>query len=457
MSHDSKTDVNGSQGSRPFIRETLLAESKPQPPFWKRLLITLCLALLFGGAAAVVFHFTREALEQPKESETLPEPITFPADTIPVPGSESPTGEETLPAESSGEESLPEGSLPAEDPVTRSEVMKAIEEALARRTPGLSDYQTVYRSIRNLFSKLSRSLVTLKAVHVGSDWLGQSYTYESESFGVIVAVTGQNVIILAPYSAVASLSEDSAPAVTFNDGTVTSSLIKATDKTSGLSVLSVILDEQMEESVLESIVPAALGNSYTCFTGQPVLAMGAPLGYVGSLSLGTISFVENDVPAIDTTHLILHTALPCGESCLGVLFDLDGKLVGWISSGYGQAGLISAVGISGLKGYIENICNGNSHGLLGIRGRSLPPGQQKEAPAGGVYVLSCEDDSPAVKAGLQIGDIITSVAGASVTSMNTLRECLRNINMEQTVPVTILRLGLSGYRELTLDVRIGTR
>ena len=449
MSQGPKTDVNGSQGSRPFIRETLLTESKPQPPFWKRLLITLCLALVFGAAAAVVFHFTRQALDRPEETEASSEPITFPAD--PIPDTEATTEEETLPAESSAEETLPE-----EDPVTRSEVKRAIEEALARLTPGISDYQALYRSVRNLSAKLSGSLVRLKAVHQGSDWLGQAYTYESESFGVIVAVTGQNVIILTPYSTVESLSEDSAPEVVFTDGTVASSLIKATDRTSGLAVLSVMTD-QLDEATLEAVVPASLGNSYTCFTGQPVLAMGAPLGYVGSLSLGTVSYVETDVAAIDTTYLILHTSLPCGDSCRGVLFDLDGKLVGWISSDYGQTGLISAIGISGLKGYIENICNGNSHGLLGIRGRSLAPGEQAEVSSGGVYILSCEDDSPAVKAGLQIGDIITSVAGTSVTGLSSLRDCLSNINMEQTVSVTILRLGLSGYRELTLDVRIGTR
>ena len=85
------------------------------------------------------------------------------------------------------------------------------------------------------------------------------------------------------------------------------------------------------------------------------------------------------------------------------------------------------------------------------------PFQWKHLKRAGVYILHCADDSPALKAGLQRGDILIDFGGTAIRSVDDLRTVLLNYTTEQTASVIVLRKGRSGYQEISYNVPIERR
>ena len=453
MSKDKKPVIPGGDPpeSKPFIRETVINE-KPRMPFWQRLILTLILALVFGAVTAVSFYFTQKFL--PKETEASQTPydgVHFSTDEDP---------EHTRTAENTTEETLPSETAPAETGTAPADDMSAlIRSQLESHNLELKDYRRLYTVLGTLATNVSRSLVTVTATNEEKDWFQTEYTFNTRTFCVIVGITKQEVLILAPAAATVSLSESSALTVTFANLTSAGAYTKATDTTGGLAVLAVPV-KNVTSGTISNISELPLGNSFACYTGQPVLAMGAPAGYIKSLRYGMLSYVESGHAAVDNTIRVLHTDISGDENSAGFLVNTDGYLIGWIDPAYSSGGCIGAVGISDLKGYIENLTSGISNGYLGIEGLTVTAdiaAQLELEEAGGVFITRCLDRGPAQNAGLQSGDIITFISDQPVTDMSVLRSYLLSMNTEQTVTVTILRSSRSRYQELTYDVKIERR
>ena len=233
---------------------------------------------------------------------------------------------------------------------------------------------------------------------------------------------------------------------------------KSTDKTSGLTMLAVTL-RSISPATEESLRVIELGNSFLCTAGQPVIAMGIPAGAVGSLGYGMLTYVQDDAAAADNINRMLHTDMRSLPASCGFLISLSGKMIGWFDEDHAVNGCITAVGISDLKSYLQNLSNGLSTAYLGITGRTLSADMKEmlDVEEGGVYVLSCIDDGPAMIAGLMSGDIITQISGEPVIGMAALRNMLLNMNTEQTVKITVLRRSGSSYQPLDFDIHLERR
>lgn len=445
--------------NKPYIRETI---EKPRTPFWKKLLLTVFLALVFGAVAAITFVFGKNLADRfltTTEIETV-ESVIFPPDDPQHGVTESRTEEETVSTEEE-ESTEAETAASSEDATDETEdpaeqLQKMMESLIAADQPDLSDVRMLYRAASALVADANRSLTAVSIARKGKDAFGTEYTYDEQSFGVIIASTSREILILTPY-AEGGLTDGSV-SVIFENGTTANAYTKSTDKISGLAVLAVTV-RGLDEATKERIKVIELGNSYQCTAGQPVIALGAPTGAAGSLRYGILTHISEDVEAEDNNIRVLHTDMSSLNGSRGVLIDLSGKLIGWFDETLAENGLIGAVGISDIKSYLQNMSNGLSTAYLGITGQSVTTAMKEQLgiSENGVFILSCVDDGPAMTAGLMSGDIIIAVSGEAISGIPAFRTRLLDMNTEQTVKITVLRGTSSGYQTLDFDVHLEQR
>lgn len=429
--------------NRPFIRETVM-NGGPQLPFWKKLLRTALLAVCFGVIAGSAFYFTNTRLFPP-ETSTSPS-VSFPRET------ETPA--ETA-ASFPSAESIPAVTLPPDEAAWQ----QVIQNMISDHSLELKDYQRMAVLINSLSTEAQWSLVTVTATNQDNSLFQVGHQYETQSFGVIVAITGQEVLILTPFNATTQLSDSSTLQVGFANLEVADAYIKARDSILDLMVMAVSR-AKVSEQTLDRIKAINLGNSYVSYAGQPVVAMGAPIGgIIKSYNHGILTFVENNYSAPDTSLSLLHTNLAGDKASRGFLINLEGSLIGWIEPAYMSGGTLTAIGISDLRAYIEALSNGSQGCYLGIEGITLSNDLKTAlgTEASGIYISRCSSGSPAQKAGLQSGDLLTSVAGIDIRNLDELRSVLLSLTAEQTISVTILRKGRNSYQSLNYDVRIERR
>jgi S1-C subfamily serine protease len=226
-----------------------------------------------------------------------------------------------------------------------------------------------------------------------------------------------------------------------------------------------------------------LGRSARVVVGEPVVAIGSPLGNADSLAAGIVSAVGRSIAALTTPHFQLIDAIQTDAplahgSSGGPLLDAAGRVVGinaQIRSDQGGAsGIGFAVPIDAAKRSLDELL---AHGQVryayaGLQAEDLTPSLARHLhlPVDhGALVDDVTAGGPAARAGLRGGshdeqfqgepiavggDVILAVAGRRVTGADTLVRIVTNtLRPGQRVPFRILRAG----RERTLTVGLTAR
>ena len=124
-------------------------------------------------------------------------------------------------------------------------------------------------------------------------------------------------------------------------------------------------------------------------------------------------------------------------------------------SGEADTGVVTALSISDLRKLIEQLSNNEDLIYLGVRGQDISSSlSQKTGIPTGIYVNSVEEDSPAMNAGIQNGDVIVKVGNESVETLSRLRTRLDQSKKDQKIKVTAMRKGAEGYVEIVFDVTL---
>ena len=116
---------------------------------------------------------------------------------------------------------------------------------------------------------------------------------------------------------------------------------------------------------------------------------------------------------------------------------------------------ICAVGITELKSLIEDLSNLKARAYLGVHGTTIPTDIQElqNIPAG-AYITQTEMNSPAMKAGIQSGDVITAIDGVEITSYELLVNKLAGFKPDDIITVTVMRQAPADYISLDIDVTL---
>ena len=207
-------------------------------------------------------------------------------------------------------------------------------------------------------------------------------------------------------------------------------------------------------------LPAApLGNSDDLRVGEWVCAIGNPLGYVHSVTVGVVSFIGRKLfDASLDDYIQTDAAINFGNSG-GPLINARGQVIGInaaVSSRTSSIGF--AVPINQAVAILPQLkASGRvSRGYMGVLLTDVTPALQRALALNvgrGALVQDFTSDSPAERSGLRVYDIITDVDGRDIGSNE---ELIRDISARQPGEVVRVQVARDG-RQLTLPVRLVER
>jgi serine protease Do len=222
-------------------------------------------------------------------------------------------------------------------------------------------------------------------------------------------------------------------------------------------------DERSDLAVLkidgENLPAVKLGDSSKLKVGEWVLAIGSPFGFDHSVTAGIVSAIgrslpnENYIPFIQTD-----VAINPGNSG-GPLFNLDGEVVGVNSQIYsrtgGFMGLSFAVPINVVTRVYQQLKEQGfvARGWLGVLiqdvTRELAESFGMKKPQGAL-IAKVLPDSPADKAGLEVGDVIIRFAGKEIGFSSELPPMVGSAEVGKAVPVEVIRNGEKKTIQVTI-------
>jgi serine protease Do len=193
----------------------------------------------------------------------------------------------------------------------------------------------------------------------------------------------------------------------------------------------------------------AWGDSSRLEVGELVLAVGNPFGLNQTVTMGIISAVGRaNMGIVDYEDFIQTDAAINPGNSGGALVNLKGELIGINSAIFSRTGGNMGIGFAIPSNMAKNVMNSLVkygkvvRGWLGVSIQDLNPDLAKEFGAPdthGALVAEVMEDSPAAKARLQRGDLITAYNGIVVKDPGHLRSMLADTAPETTVTITILR------------------
>jgi len=203
-----------------------------------------------------------------------------------------------------------------------------------------------------------------------------------------------------------------------------------------------------------------LGKSDALKVGEWVLAIGSPFGFDHSVTAGIVSAKGRSLPNESYVPFIqTDVAINPGNSG-GPLFNLKGEVVGINSQIFtrsgGFMGLSFAIPIDVALNVSSQLkASGKvSRGWLGVMvqevNRDLAESFGLDKPSGAL-VVEIQDDSPAAKAGLKVGDVILALNGGFIETSSDLPHRIGILNPGDKAQLAIVREG----KRRSIDIRIG--
>lgn len=280
---------------------------------------------------------------------------------------------------------------------------------------------------------------------------GQTVKNPVSGSGFVISADGY---ILTNYHVIDGVSDIT---VTFSDGTSYDATLVGGEEENDIAVLKIDAT---------GLRPVVLGNSDALQVGEPVYAIGNPLGELTfTFTGGFVSAKDRSITMSDGTIMNMiqtDAAINSGNSG-GPLFDQYGQVVGIVSAKYSGSssseatieGIGFAIPINDVTDMVTSIIeNGYVTGKpnVGIlmNDVSSEAVQRYGVPAG-AYIEAVLEGSCADKAGLQEGDIITAVGDSAVTSSTQLSSAVKNYRAGDQVTFTVYREGQNVTITLTLD------
>ena len=320
-------------------------------------------------------------------------------------------------------------------------------------------------NVASVVNEVMPSVVSITSTIQSSNYYGFG-TQESEGAGsgFIVAKTKDNLMIATNNHVV---SDATSLTVGFVDDTTAKATVVGTDSSADLAVISVKIKD-IKDSTASKIKVATLGSSDDLKVGEEVVAIGNALGYGQSVTTGVVSAKNREVSLTDGTMNLLQTdaAINPGNSG-GVLINMDGQVVGINNAKLEDTsveGMGYAIPITTAKTILTDLMNANSvstkdAAFLGVVGRDINESYCSALGIpSGIYVSQVVSGSPAEKAGISAGDVITKFEGNNVSTMSGLKEKLALKKANTKVKITFKRANQSGtYEEKTVTVTLGKK
>jgi 2-alkenal reductase len=249
--------------------------------------------------------------------------------------------------------------------------------------------------------------------------------------------------------------------VVLADGTPLPAVLIGADPYADLAVL---------QAEVEMLPAVPFGNSDALKPGEPVIAIGSPLGdFVNTVTVGVVSATGRSFEGLGGFELqdLIQTdaAINQGNSG-GPLVNLAGQIVGINtlvvrgsgSGGAGAEGLGFSIPSNTVRALTEQIIGQGrvDRPFLGIRSATITPevAESNRLPVDhGVFVVEVIGGGPGERAGLRPRDIVVSIGGIRIDEENPFINVLFGFEPAQTVTLHVIR----GVEEVDLQVTLAER
>ncbi|WP_420175971.1 S1C family serine protease [Luteococcus sp. OSA5] len=283
----------------------------------------------------------------------------------------------------------------------------------------------------------------------------------SSGSGVVLDKQG---LVVTNHHVIQSAARGGQILVTLHDERVVEAEVIGSDPASDLAVLRM-------SKPPKGLAPIALGSSDELVVGDPVMAVGNPLGLAGTVTTGIVSALNRPVTAGDrsptsgggepvVTNAIQTSAPVNPGNSGGALVDSEGRLVGINSSiatlgeGSGNIGISFAITVKQMRSVVDQIVQTGSakHSYLGagVTDAIVEVDGERRWAAG---IVRVEQDSAAAQAGLRERDGVLAIDGEAVDSALALIAQIRERPVGEKVQLTVARDGKQQKVEVTLAAR----
>jgi putative serine protease PepD len=320
------------------------------------------------------------------------------------------------------------------DPGGTQTVVRQVTAAgkpVARTTEGLS--------VNEIYRRTHLGVVDITAKSTGSAFDSGSQGRSAEGSGFVYddlghIVTNQHVV-------------DGAGSITvkFPGGTKVPATVVGTDASTDVAVLKVSVPDS-------TLHPLELGDSSAAQVGDVVVAIGSPFGLEGTVTSGIVSALHRQMTSPNgfTISDSIQTDAPINHgNSGGPLLDTAGKVIGVNaqieSDSGGNDGVGFAIPSKTVRSVVSDLLASGTvkHAYLGVA----------LAPTGSARTTLIRPGTPAERAGLHAGDVITSVNGKRIRSSSELTRAIEKRNPGDTISVTYTRRGVAHTVRVTLATR----
>ena len=320
---------------------------------------------------------------------------------------------------SSGTQSTVVASVPAQSAATRS----------------------TSTTLTQLYKNVAPGVVDITVTSSGGSGIAGSAA-QAEGSGFVIDSSGDIVTNQHVVAGATSIK------VRFQDGTVEKATLVGTDPSTDIAVIKVSGDSSL-------LHPLTFGSSSSLQVGDEVAAIGSPFGLPESMTSGIVSAVNRTITAPNkfsiSGSIQTDAAINHGNSG-GPLLNMSGQVIGVNaqieSDSGGNDGVGFAIPSDAVKSVSNTLIAGQTvqHAYLGVQVGDSSSGT-------GAQVTTVKADTPASKAGLKAGDVISAIDGATVANADDLTAKINAHKPNQKVTLTVTRSGKS----LSIDVTLGVR
>lgn len=252
--------------------------------------------------------------------------------------------------------------------------------------------------------------------------------------------------------------------VTLSNGQIIPAEVVGSDASTDLAVLQL-------ETVPDDITPATLGSSEDLIVGEPVVAIGNPLGLSSTVTTGIISALDRPVVTreddtseqVVTNAIQIDAAINPGNSG-GPLFNASGEVIGINSSiasltssdggSAGSIGLGFAIPVDLVTRVVDDLMDDGTvdHAFIGVTTVSEAVSTETGTRVG-ARIVEVSPGSPAEQYGLSSGDAILSINGDQLASNTALTGYVRQYAPGETIALEVYRDGSTDTIDLVLGMR----
>ncbi len=327
----------------------------------------------------------------------------------------------------------------------------------AKQTQALLS-QTGANTIPQLYKNVAPNVVSITSKAEVENFFYGTQAVEGSGTGVVFNINKDSVLIVTNHHVIENAQE---LLVSFDNQNVIKSELVGSDSNTDLAVIKVNKSDIPTE-ILNGLSGVVLGDSDNIEVGEMVIAIGNPLGYDDTLTVGFISGLNRTLQSGNYTMKLIQTdaAINPGNSG-GALINMRGELIGINSVKITHSGgedifstmpsnnvkvdnMGFAIPVNTVKHVVDELLNKGyvSKPYIGIAGKNVSKTIAEEYNLSeGILIDEVTTNSGAKDAGLKRGDIITDVDNQDIKKIEDLVSYLYTKNSGDIITLTIDRRG----------------